>query len=80
MFFLHIIYVLFIVKSSWKNLNDGWKNHAKIALLINGVLYFLYVVPGELRDLSMLYISLMVLTSYFIRDIFLKKYGREKLE
>ena len=80
MFFLHIIYVLFIIKSSWQNLNDAWKNHTKIALLINGVLYFLYVVPGELRDLSMLYISLMVLTSYFIRDIFLKKYGREKLE
>lgn len=77
MFFLHIIYVLFIVKSSWKNLNDGWKNHAKIALIINGALYFLYVVPGELRDLSMLYISLIILTSYFIRDIFLKKYGKE---
>lgn len=77
MFFLHIIYVLFIAKSSWKNLNDGWKNHAKIALIINGVLYFLYVVPGELRDLSMLYISLIILTSYFIRDIFLKKYGKE---
>ena len=74
MFFLHIIYVLFIAKISWRKLSDNWKNHIKIALVINGILYFMYVVPGELRDLSMLYISLMVLTSYFIRDIFLKKY------
>lgn len=79
-FFLHVIYVVFIVKSSWQNLNSAWKNHAKIALLINGVLYFLFVVPGELRDLSMLYISLILLTSYFIRDIFLKNYGKEKFE
>ncbi len=80
MFLLHIIYVLFIAKSSWKHLNDGWKNHIKFAAVINGILYFLYVVPGELRDLSMLYISLMVLTSYFIRDIFLEKYCKEKIE
>ena len=80
MFFLHIIYVLFIAKTSWHNLNQNWKNHIKIAAVINGILYFMYVVPGELRDLSMLYISLMVLTSYFIRDIFLKKYCREQIE
>lgn len=74
MFFLHVIYVLFIAKTSWRKLSDAWRTHIKIALVINGILYFMYVVPGELRDLSMLYISLMILTSYFIRDIFLRKY------
>lgn len=80
MFLLHIIYVIFIVKSSWQNLNDTWKLHAKIALAVNGVLYIFFVVPNEIRDLSMLYISLILLTTYFIRDIFLKNYGKEKLQ
>ena len=80
MFFFHIVYVVFIIKSSWKNLSTEWKNHAKFAAVINGVLYFLFVLPGELRDLSMLYISFIILTSYFIRDIFLKNYGKEKIE
>lgn len=76
MFFFYIIYVVWLVKNFWKNLSDEWKLHAKIALVIDGVLYWLFVVPGELRDLSMLYISLMILTSYFLRDIFQKNYLR----
>ena len=75
MFFLHIIYVVWLVKNYWQKLSDAWKLHAKIALVINGILYWLFVVPGELRDLSMLYLSLMILTSYFLRDIFQKNYA-----
>jgi len=76
MFFLHIIYVVWIVKNYWQKLSDAWKLHAKIALVVNGILYFLFVVPGELRDLSMLYPSLMILTTYFLQDIFQKNYQR----
>ena len=75
MFFLYIIFVVWLVKNYWKNLSAEWKLHAKIALVINGILYWLFVVPGELRDLSMLYSSLMILTSYFLRDIFQKNYS-----
>ena len=75
MFFLHIIYVVWLIKNYWKNLSEEWKLHAKFALIINGILYWLFVVPGELRDLSMLYLSLMILTSYFLRDIFQKNYA-----
>ena len=75
MFFLHIIYVVWLIKNYWQKLSDAWKLHAKFALVINGILYWLYVVPGELRDLSMLYISLMILTSYFLRDIFQRNYS-----
>ena len=74
MFFLHIIYVVWIVKNYWHKLSDALKNHAKFALVVNGILYFLFVVPGELRDLSMLYLSLIILTSYFLQDIFRKNY------
>lgn len=69
MFFLHIIYVVWIIKNFWCKLSDDWKLHAKIALIINGILYFMFVVPGELRDLSMLYISFMILTTYFIKEL-----------
>ena len=77
MFVTHIIYVLWIGKTSWKFLSDEWKLHIKIALLINGVLYFMFVLPGELRDLGLLFPSLMILTAYFIREILRKYYKLE---
>lgn len=69
MFFLHVIYVLWIIKNFWHKLSDEWKLHAKIAVVINTILYFMFVVPGELRDLSMLYVSLMILTTYFLKSL-----------
>lgn len=68
-FFLHVVYVVWIIKNFWCKLSDGWKMHAKIALIINSILYFMFVVPGELRDLSMLYVSFMILTTYFIKEL-----------
>ena len=75
-FFLHIIYLVWITKISWKCLNDDWKLHIKIATVINGTLYFMFVLPGELRDLGLLFMSLMILTAYFIRDIIRKNYQK----
>ena len=74
MFFLHIIYVVWIAKNFWYKLSEEWQMHAKIALVVNGILYWLFVVPGELRDLSMLYPSLMILTTYFLQNIFQNNY------
>ncbi len=73
-FLPYVICVLWIIQSSWKNLSECWKNHAKIALAINGVLYFLFVVPGELRDLSMLYVSFMILVAFHLRENFIRYY------
>ena len=74
-FFLpYVICVIWLVKSSWQNLSAAWKLHAKIALAINGALYFLFVVPGELRDLSMLYVSLMILAASYLRESFQRHY------
>jgi hypothetical protein len=37
------------------------KRHAQIAAMINVPLYFLFCLPGELRDLSFLYVALVLL-------------------
>ncbi|MBO4401891.1 MAG: hypothetical protein J5809_08615 [Selenomonadaceae bacterium] len=74
-FFLpYVLCVAWLVKSSWRNLSAAWKFHAKLALAINGVLYFLFVVPGELRDLSMLYVTLMILAASYLRESFRRHY------
>ena len=72
MFLPHMICVIWIVRKAWHHLTDAWKSHAKIALVINGILYFMFVLPNEIRDLSLLYVSFMILTSFFIRDIIQK--------
>lgn len=74
MFLPHIICVFWMAKKVWHHLTDAWKKHVKIALVINGILYFMFVVPNEIRDLSMLYVSLMILTTFFIRDIIQRYY------
>ena len=77
MFVTHIIYVVWIAKTSWKYLSDQWKLHVKLAALINGVLYFMFVLPGELRDLGLLFMSLMILTAYFIRGLIRENFNSE---
>ena len=77
MFVTHIIYVIWIAKTSWKYLSDDWKLHIKIAAVINGILYFMFVLPGEIRDLGLLQMSLMILTAYFIRDLIRKNFKSE---
>ncbi|SFW41635.1 hypothetical protein [Selenomonas ruminantium] len=69
MFLPHIICIYLIVKKAWHHLTPFWKEHVKIAALINGILYFMFAHPNELRNLSLLYVSFMILTAFFIRDI-----------
>ena len=77
MFLPHMICVYWIVKKAWHHLTEAWKNHAKLALVINGILYFMFVLPNEIRDLSLLYVSFMILTAFFIRDVIQKNYQPE---
>lgn len=72
MFLPHMICVAWIVKNAWHHLSEMWKAHAKIALVINGILYFFFVVPDEIRDLSLLYVSFATLTAFYIRDLIRK--------
>ena len=72
MFLPHMICVYWIVKHTWQYLSEPWKMHAKIIFVINGILYFFFVVPDEIRDLSMLYVSFSIFISYYIRDLIKK--------
>jgi hypothetical protein len=45
----------------WRFLPQAIQRHAQIAAVINVPLYILFCVPGELRDLSLLYITLLLL-------------------
>ncbi|MGA2168126.1 MAG: hypothetical protein ABSG62_07925 [Terracidiphilus sp.] len=45
----------------WRFLPRPLQRHAQIAAIINFPLYLLFCVPGELRDLSLLYVTLLFL-------------------
>ena len=45
----------------WRFLPTWLKRHAQLAALINFPLYFLFCMPGEFRDLSMLYITFLLI-------------------
>jgi len=44
---------------AWKKMPRALQRHAQIAAVINIPLYILFCGPGEMRDLSMLYVSLL---------------------
>ena len=73
MFLPHIICVYLIIKKSWHYLTPAWKNHVKITACINAFLYFMFAHPNEIRNLSLLYVSFMLLTAFFIRDVLHEK-------
>ena len=76
LFLPHVICVIWIVKKAWRYLTEAWRNHGKIALVINGILYFMFVLPNEIRDLSLLYVSFMIVTAFFIREVIQNNYGQ----
>lgn len=54
-----IALLVWAIWRTWRQFPEAVREHAKIAALINIPLYFLFCVPGEIRDLSMLYIALL---------------------
>ena len=77
-FFLYIIFVISIVKRIWAKLPSAFQQHAKIAAAINLPLFLFFCYPGELRNLSFLYLSLIVLIAYYIKDL-IHSYYESKL-
>ena len=57
---LPVILIVWGMIRSWHKLPKTIRQHAKIAAGINFPLYFLFCAPGELRDLSMLYVTFML--------------------
>lgn len=73
MFLPHVLLVAWLIKCTWKKLSSMWKNHIKIAASINIPLYIIFCWPGELRNLSLLYISFIAMLSIFINDLITAK-------
>jgi hypothetical protein len=55
--------IAWTVWRGWKGVPETIRQHAKIAAAINIPLYFLLCAPGEMRDLSLLYIAFMLLVA-----------------
>ena len=68
-FLPHILIIAWIFKCTWSKIPLIWKNHIKIAALINFTLYFLLCASGELRNLSLLYIGFITMLSIFIKEL-----------
>jgi hypothetical protein len=58
-----ILLLIWAVKRSWASLPDCLKFHMRVAALINIPLYLLFGQNGELRGLSFLYVSFLVVVA-----------------
>jgi hypothetical protein len=52
--------LIWTVWRAWRHLPQWLKRHAQIGAVINVPLYLLFCQPGEFRDLSLLYVSFLV--------------------
>ena len=68
MFLPHLILIAWIVGHTWSKLSLRWKQHIGLVLIINVPLYILYCAPGELRNLSMLFIGFAVMLAIYLND------------
>ena len=69
LFLPHLLMIGWLIKSTWDRLPGEWKCHAKIAAAINLPLWILFCYPGELRNLSMLYPTLVLMLSFYIDEV-----------
>ena len=69
LFIPHLLMIGWLIKCTWARLPIEWKNHAKAASAINVPLWLLFCYPGELRNLSMLYPTLVLMLSFYINGV-----------
>jgi hypothetical protein len=60
--------LIWVVWRSWRLLPGWLKLHAKIAAVINIPLYLLFCQPGEFRDLSLLFISFLLVLAFSLQE------------
>ncbi|HEV2487803.1 MAG TPA: hypothetical protein VGT08_19950 [Terracidiphilus sp.] len=60
--------LIWTVLRGWQYLPSAIKQHAQISAVINIPLYLLFVEPGKLRDLSMLYIVFLLLLAVNLKQ------------
>ena len=61
---LPTLLLVWFVWRAWRLLPGWLKGHAQIAAVINFPLYFLFCAPGEYRDLSLLYVSFLLVIAF----------------
>ena len=76
MFFLHVIFVAYIVRYTWREIPEEWKQHAKLAALVNVPLYVFFCNPMELRNLSFLDFTFALTIALFIRQMLREHFDR----
>ncbi|MBR1581113.1 MAG: hypothetical protein IJ668_11590 [Selenomonadaceae bacterium] len=69
LFLPHLLMLGWLIKSTWSQLPLEWRRHATIAAAINFPLWLLFCYPGELRNLSLLYPTLVVMLSVYINGV-----------
>ncbi len=65
----NIFIVYSIVSRSWRFLSVPIKQHTIIALLINVPLLIIFCNKDELRNLSLLYVSLTIMIAFYIKNL-----------
>ena len=60
--------VIWSIVVSWRSLPAAFKRHAQIMAAINIPLYLLFSFPSEVRDMSLLYISLLAILATNLKN------------
>lgn len=58
---IHVLVLAILVRSGWRHITPAVRQHFWIALVINLPLFLAFCYEGELRNLSMLYMTLVIL-------------------
>lgn len=73
---LSTLLLIWMVWRAWRHLPLWLKRHAQIAAIINVPLYVLFCQPGEYRDLSLLFISLLLIIGISLQG-WMERFGRD---
>jgi hypothetical protein len=67
---LPMAFIVWTVWRAWRYLPSAMQHHGQIAAVINIPLYLLFCAPGELRDLSMLYVIVLATLAANLNELF----------
>lgn len=67
-FIPNTLMLAWLAKCTWKKLPEHWKNHIKIALMLNVPLFLLFCQPNEIRNFSLIYVGFIAMLSIFIKE------------
>jgi hypothetical protein len=65
---LPLALLVWTVWRAWRHLPRAIQRHAQIAAAINVPLFLLFTPPGELRDLSMLYVTFLLVLAVNLNE------------